>query len=281
MGLCASVGRNSSSAVELDMAFVPSNTNENLVPPTPTKKKPDSTLDPPVNSIGFMSQVSSMNHANSYRSNGSKEDTFFDTQAWLDSDCDDDFLSVRGDFTPSRGSTPVHCSLSGSPKYNKVLCFQSNGALSDSKPLPLRTETMPSHSIEPQNTSSTADTPQGGISNPDSTLSSPSDKKRKLMDLFRESRVEGDSEGQSAALERKTGIPKSADGTPYISGVIDSVSTGGRTPNPNGDSVNQGKEKPQKSALSCFPRLIRSWSVFNEKKSATGTGTGSPTSAVA
>ncbi|KAL4581527.1 hypothetical protein LXL04_006049 [Taraxacum kok-saghyz] len=44
----------------------------------------------------------------SFRDFGSKEETFFDSQAWLESDCDDDFKSVNGDFTPSRGNTPVH-----------------------------------------------------------------------------------------------------------------------------------------------------------------------------
>ncbi|KAK3410324.1 hypothetical protein EUGRSUZ_J02319 [Eucalyptus grandis] len=39
---------------------------------------------------------------------GSKEDSFFDSQAWLESDCEDEFFSVKGDFTPSRGNTPVH-----------------------------------------------------------------------------------------------------------------------------------------------------------------------------
>ncbi|MED6132265.1 hypothetical protein PIB30_017532 [Stylosanthes scabra] len=39
---------------------------------------------------------------------GSKEEAFFDSKAWLDSDCEDDFYSVNGDFTPSRGTTPVH-----------------------------------------------------------------------------------------------------------------------------------------------------------------------------
>ncbi|XP_010033397.2 uncharacterized protein At3g27210 [Eucalyptus grandis] len=33
---------------------------------------------------------------------GSKEDSFFDSQAWLESDCEDEFFSVKGDFTPSR-----------------------------------------------------------------------------------------------------------------------------------------------------------------------------------
>lgn len=27
---------------------------------------------------------------------GSKDETFFDSNVWLDSDCDDDFLSVNG-----------------------------------------------------------------------------------------------------------------------------------------------------------------------------------------
>ncbi|XAR51989.1 hypothetical protein NMG60_11006811 [Bertholletia excelsa] len=43
----------------------------------------------------------------------SKEETFFDSQPWVESDCEDDFFSVNGDFTPSRGNTPVHHSFSG------------------------------------------------------------------------------------------------------------------------------------------------------------------------
>jgi hypothetical protein len=51
---------------------------------------------------------------------GSKEETFFDSKGWLDSDSDSDFQSVSGDFTPYRGSTPVHHKFStGSPKVNK------------------------------------------------------------------------------------------------------------------------------------------------------------------
>ncbi|KAG6412648.1 hypothetical protein SASPL_125331 [Salvia splendens] len=50
----------------------------------------------------------------------SKDDAFFDSQPWLESDCEDDFLSVNGDFTPSRGSTPVHHRFSsGNPTVNK------------------------------------------------------------------------------------------------------------------------------------------------------------------
>ncbi|KAI3784639.1 hypothetical protein L1987_43741 [Smallanthus sonchifolius] len=50
--------------------------------------------------------------APSFRDFGSKEETFFDSQAWLESDCDDDFMSVNGEFTPSRGNTPVHHNFS-------------------------------------------------------------------------------------------------------------------------------------------------------------------------
>ncbi|XP_010496433.1 PREDICTED: uncharacterized protein At3g27210-like isoform X1 [Camelina sativa] len=40
---------------------------------------------------------------------GDKEEMiFFDSRGWLDSDCEDDFMSVDGEFTPSRGTTPVH-----------------------------------------------------------------------------------------------------------------------------------------------------------------------------
>lgn len=46
---------------------------------------------------------------NSYsRDFGSKDETFFDSQAWLDSDCESEFMSVNGEFTPSRGNTPLH-----------------------------------------------------------------------------------------------------------------------------------------------------------------------------
>ncbi|KAF1885739.1 hypothetical protein Lal_00002638 [Lupinus albus] len=59
--------------------------------------------------------------------NGNKEEAFFDSKAWLDSDCDDDFYSVNGEFTPSRGTTPVHHTfviplLNKNPYENVVPC---------------------------------------------------------------------------------------------------------------------------------------------------------------
>lgn len=42
----------------------------------------------------------------SFRSTHSKEDMFFDSQPGLESD-NEDFFSVNGDFTPSRGTSPL------------------------------------------------------------------------------------------------------------------------------------------------------------------------------
>ncbi|XP_073007966.1 uncharacterized protein At3g27210-like [Typha latifolia] len=39
---------------------------------------------------------------------GSKDETFFEARQSLGSDWEDDFFSVNGDFTPSRGNTPNH-----------------------------------------------------------------------------------------------------------------------------------------------------------------------------
>lgn len=86
---------------------------------------------------------------------GSKEETFFDSQAWLDSDCDDEFMSVNGEFTPSRGNTPVH--------HSSTLGTQRVGVLAASI-----------DNIEPI----------GSTFQPSPT---PTEKRKRLLDLFKES----------------------------------------------------------------------------------------------
>ncbi|XP_022555338.1 uncharacterized protein At3g27210 isoform X2 [Brassica napus] len=66
---------------------------------------------------------------------GSKDETFFDTQQWLQSDSDDDFHSVNGDFTPSRGNTPK-CSFSDRPPRIQSLRFQDKKSSRGSSPAP-------------------------------------------------------------------------------------------------------------------------------------------------
>lgn len=55
----------------------------------------------------FLPQTSAMEHVDSFRDLGNKEEAFFDSHPWLDSDCED-YFSVNGDLTPSRGNTPIH-----------------------------------------------------------------------------------------------------------------------------------------------------------------------------
>ncbi|CAN1823058.1 Uncharacterized protein At3g27210 [Linum perenne] len=108
MGSCVS-SLHKGSAMKMGLSFG-SKPEKLVLPDSPVKDKHVVTsatapLDLPINRF------------NSY---GSKEESFFDSQPWLESDGEDDFHSVRGDFTPSRGSTPVHHSFSaGTPQHNK------------------------------------------------------------------------------------------------------------------------------------------------------------------
>ncbi|CAH8388418.1 unnamed protein product [Eruca vesicaria subsp. sativa] len=73
--------------------------------------------------------------SSSKKSFGSKDETFFDTQQWLQSDSDDDFHSVNGDFTPSRGNTPK-CSFSDRHPRVQSLIFQDKKSSRGSSPAP-------------------------------------------------------------------------------------------------------------------------------------------------
>ncbi|KAL3636679.1 hypothetical protein CASFOL_018978 [Castilleja foliolosa] len=113
MGSCLSVQKNPESAVELRLSVEP--TDEKLLTASPVKQKLGTVSggDSAVADLAAKSGFSSR-----FRSAGSKDDAFFDSQPWLDSDCEDDFKSVNGDFTPSRGSTPVHHKFSVNPSVD-------------------------------------------------------------------------------------------------------------------------------------------------------------------
>ncbi|KAJ6827144.1 uncharacterized protein M6B38_367855 [Iris pallida] len=66
---------------------------------------------------------------------GCKREMFFDSRMWLESDCEDDFFSVNGDFTPTRESTPNNQSSSLSTPSNK--CFSAFTGNSSSEPSPI------------------------------------------------------------------------------------------------------------------------------------------------
>ncbi|KAE8672455.1 ribulose-phosphate 3-epimerase [Hibiscus syriacus] len=205
MGSCVSLQKSpKESAMMLGLSFE-SKTDNIVIPPSPVKEKPAAN--------GHFALKSQSPY--SFKDFGSKEETFFDSRAYLDSDCEDDFFSVNGDFTPSRGNTPVHHSFSvGTPRVNK--------ATVDGSPLSV-------------------------------SETSPAGKKKKLLELFRESvRENGD------ANELNT---PSNQGTPYASSAT-SLCSSERTA--NGDNP-MFKEQPFKSMQCCLPSFV-SRSSFNERK---------------
>ncbi|PSR87491.1 hypothetical protein CEY00_Acc30539 [Actinidia chinensis var. chinensis] len=174
----------------------------------------------------------------SVRDVGGKEETFFDSQPWLESDCEDDFFSVNGDVTPSSGSTPVNQSFS-------ARTLRVNLTLSDDKQPCSKPETSPTN-------------------------------KKKLSDLLCES-LKGDQDVDdqntpanqnrvNGKVEAKTTIhglpPKPADCTAFVSGA-NSVCSSEKTP--NGD-YRPDKEKPLKSVKCCLPIMLSSRSFSERKK---------------
>ncbi|KAF2316431.1 hypothetical protein GH714_041772 [Hevea brasiliensis] len=149
------------------------------------------------------------------------------------------FLIPNLEFTPSCGSTPVHHNFfMGTPKINKT-------------------------TLE--------DRPPGSIPEP-----SPTGKKKRLSELFKESLREepeaddlhnsGKQNTANGKIEVKPTIldvlPKSASGTPYISGP-NSVCGSERTA--NGDALIE-RDKSIKSAQCCLPSLISRCSAGERKK---------------
>lgn len=136
------------------------------------------------------------------------------------------FASYYAEFTPSRGSTPVHHSfIMGTPKINKA-------SLEDR---------LPGATPEP----------------------SPGKKKR-LSELFEESLREEMEEKQNT--DTANGKPRivdvSASATPYLSGTS-SICSSERTA--NGDALIE-REKSTKSGQCCLPSLISCRSFSEKKK---------------
>ncbi|KVI09214.1 hypothetical protein Ccrd_012402 [Cynara cardunculus var. scolymus] len=161
MGACASTHRKASAMkVHVSSGFNRKPDDHPFIPPSPTKEKP-----PIINgNVAVKPQWPPLHSTESSRDFASKEETFFDSQAWLESDCEDDFMK----FTPSRGNTPVHHSFSAG-----ILRTKGGAAtIDDQKP-----------SITPSN---------------------PTKKKMRLSDLFNESLREKhdvDEENDEAANE--------------------------------------------------------------------------------
>ncbi|XP_062105468.1 uncharacterized protein At3g27210-like [Humulus lupulus] len=236
MGACASTHRSSDTAMKLRLSF--GSKNDKLgIPPSPVKEKPaggdclikDVALKPWSPSPSPLSKT-----IGDY---GSKEEAFFDSQPWLESDCDDDFYSVNGDFTPSRGNTPVHGGFTtGSARVNNKTPFEDRmpGSVTPAPP--------------------------------------PTERKKRLLELFQESMRENVEEASNTAngtpeAKQAVGLdippPKSGRGTPFVSGA-NSVCSSEWTP--IGEMVIRDEEKPMRSSQCCLPSLISCRSFSDRKK---------------
>ncbi|RWW42645.1 hypothetical protein BHE74_00051776 [Ensete ventricosum] len=211
MGSCSSVDRDTDSTIRYRLGV--NHKGRRFFIPSPAKEKLFDGKKPVVE-VGSMSPGSV-----------NKEEIYFDSCAWLDSDCEDDFFSVKGDFTPSRGSTPIH---------------QSSTPLTPRSVNSIYIDKSPETSSEPS--------PTG---------------RKKLRELFRET-LQAEQEGSvpnAAEVEANKRInlhttntdppPRPLNGTLYCFRAISFCSS---TVTPTGDPKNR-KERSCKSQHCCLPSL--------------------------
>ncbi|XP_073117228.1 uncharacterized protein At3g27210-like [Elaeis guineensis] len=236
MGSCASVQKNPDTAMGFRLGLGAK--AKRFFIPCPAKEKPLNREENPVGGFDFKGKV--VDSGLDLRSPvfGSKEEIFFDSRPWLDSDCEDDFYSVNGEFTPSRGSTPNYqTTTTATPRLNDAFFIDK----------------FPDSKSEPS--------PTG---------------RKKLAELLRESsQGEKNIKEQNASDNKKFEIngkpdggkissdqpPKSLDGSPYISGA-NSVYSG--EVSPTRDPKNR-KERTWKSVHCCLPSLVQSFN-FDERR---------------
>lgn len=231
MGSCVSADKNPDSSLKI--GFQTDSKSQNLIVPTPTNGKPINGDGPSADLDSKSKKSGTLLDSNTTKPNiDSKEETFFDSQAWLESDCEDDFLSVNGDHTPSCGSTPrSQRSASGAPRHNEGFTMVR---LSHSK-----------------------------------SEASSNDKKMRLSDLFKESLQDDQIANYQNISSGKLAVnrihietcPKSSDTTPFASQANSNFSNE-RTPNID---IKGEEEKTLKAVQCCLPGFFHSLS-FNERK---------------
>lgn len=226
MGSCASVEKATNSVKKLQLSFTCK--NDKLVNPSPVQDGSPISRDLSISGRDFKSQWTPTQPVTAFRDLGSKDDTFFESQPWLESDCEDDFFSVKGDFTPSRGNTPVHHSFSkggGTPRLDN-LSSPFNGNMK--------------------------------LGNDGSSQPSPMDgKKKMLLELFRES-IGGDQEFLDILMAKTEEVKSSS--SPLSKGDMTPIRPERRIPLmsaqccfPMMNSPGTKKTSPMMSGQPCFP----------------------------
>ncbi|KAJ6911384.1 hypothetical protein NC652_021870 [Populus alba x Populus x berolinensis] len=168
----------------------------------------------------------------SVNDSSNREDMFFDSHPWIESDCED-YLSVDGDFTPSCGTTPIH---QGSYIEIPLPCEESLCSSSSARSIP-----------EP----------------------SLVDRKKQLIELFRENINDDLADDNQIFQDTVNGKPiavylpsKYTNGSPYQY-AESSVRSNETTPHRGSKS---GKEKPTHFAHCCLPNIVRSLSFSERRK---------------
>ncbi|KAG6766304.1 hypothetical protein POTOM_030379 [Populus tomentosa] len=174
----------------------------------------------------------------SVNDSSNREDMFFDSHPWIESDCED-YLSVDGgyfiyvDFTPSCGTTPIH---QGSYIEIPLPCEESLCSSSSARSIP-----------EP----------------------SPADRKKQLIELFRENINDDLADDNQSFQDTVNGKPiavylpsKYTNGSPYQY-AESSVRSNETTPHRGSKS---GKDKPTHFAHCCLPNIVRSLSFSERRK---------------
>ncbi|XWS69224.1 hypothetical protein CRYUN_Cryun04dG0161000 [Craigia yunnanensis] len=183
-----------------------------------------------ITELGSRPQPSSMEQESSSR-DLSKTENFFDSQPWLESDSED-FFSVNGDSTSSCGNSPNH-----------QKSFMESSLIDKNHSMDLTQDAVPEHS--------------------------PTDTKKQLIELFRES-FDNDAVNNGPNLKEQLEDkpttfnlpPKSTTRNPYES-ISNSVRGSEATPY---RGYLPRKEKSAESVQCCLPSLVRNKSIGERKK---------------
>ncbi|KAE8690818.1 putative Serine-threonine protein kinase, plant-type [Hibiscus syriacus] len=152
---------------------------------------------------------------------GKAEERFFDSQPWLDSDCDD-FFSVNGDSVSSSCNSPNH-----------QKSFRENSKPDKNQSL--------DHGVPAE---------------------SPTDTKKLLIELFRESVNDDDANDNNDPSSKQRSKNEPSTTSPYES-IPNSAHSSGTTPHRGCLPRN---DKPAQSAQRCLPSFVRNTSFGERKK---------------
>nr|CAD1839076.1 unnamed protein product [Ananas comosus var. bracteatus] len=244
MGSCASTQKNPSCLVVVSR-FGLGNKSKRVFDPSPATENPVNGRDL-VGGVDLKEKALELGLGCRSPEFGSKEEeVFFDSQAWLDSDCEDDFFSVNGDFMPSRGSTPNHQpSAPTRPTANNVQ-FADKFPDSKSEPSPTGRKRLAELFRETSQHESTVGT-QNTV----------------------EARILANGEDDDARNIVNCGRPeKSLDGTPYISEASSNRSSDAT---PSREERNK-REKAWDTIRCCLPSLVPNFH-FDEKAEKISSG---------